>query len=281
MRVIPAIDLRGGLCVRLQQGDYHRETVFGDDPAAMAGRWEADGASVIHLVDLDGAKAGRPVNIEPVRKIVERVSVPCQLGGGVRDRDTIAAWLDAGIDRVIVGTQALRDPVWFRAMIDAYPGRLVLGLDAREGKVAAEGWLETSTVEATALAGQFDDLPLASIVYTDIARDGTLEGPNLEATGALARRVKTPVIASGGVGCLADLERLADLPLAGCIVGRALYEGKFSLSEAVALVETVASRENRGNARPQKTRESTPPASRIAARSINSRHNLGTGDEIP
>ena len=242
MRVIPAIDLRGGLCVRLQQGDYHRETVFGDDPAAMAGRWEADGASLIHLVDLDGAKAGRPVNIEPVRRIVERVSVPCQLGGGVRDRDTIAAWLDAGINRVIIGTQALRDPEWFRAMIDAYPGRLVLGLDARAGKVAAAGWLETSTVEATALAGQFDDLPLASIVYTDIARDGTLEGPNLEATGALALRVKTPVIASGGVGCLADLERLAGLPLAGCIVGRALYEGKFSLPEAIARVEAVSAR---------------------------------------
>ncbi len=239
MRVIPAIDLRGGLCVRLQQGDYHRETVFGDDPAAMAGRWEAEGASLIHLVDLDGAKAGRPVNIEPVRRIVERVSIPCQLGGGVRDRDTIAAWLDAGIKRVIIGTQALRDPDWFRTMIDAYPGRLVLGLDARAGKVAVGGWLETSTVEATALAGQFDDLPLASIIYTDIARDGTLDGPNLEATGALAEQVKTPVIAAGGVGCLADLQRLARLPLAGCIVGRALYEGKFSLPEAIAHVEAV------------------------------------------
>jgi len=242
MQVIPAIDLRGGLCVRLQQGDYHRETVFGDDPAAMAGRWEADGASLIHLVDLDGAKAGRPVNIEPVRRIVERVSVPCQLGGGVRDRDTIAAWLDAGINRVIIGTQALRDPDWFRTMIDAYPGRLVLGLDARAGKVATAGWLETSTVEATTLAAQFDDLPLASIIYTDIARDGTLEGPNLEATGALALRVKTPVIASGGVACLAALERLAGLPLAGCSVGRALYEAKFSLPVAIACVEAVAAR---------------------------------------
>ena len=241
MQVIPAIDLRGGLCVRLQQGDYHRETVFGDDPAAMAGRWEADGARLIHLVDLDGAKAGRPVNIDSVRRIVERVSVPCQLGGGVRDRDTIAAWLDAGVDRVIIGTQALRDPKWFTAMVDAYPGRIVLGLDAREGKVAAAGWLETSTVEAATLAGQFDNLPLASIIYTDIARDGTLEGPNLEATATLARRLKTPVIASGGVGCLADLEQLAGLPLSGCIVGRALYEGKFSLPEAIACVETISS----------------------------------------
>ena len=211
--------------MRLQQGDYHRETVFGDDPAAMAGRWEADGASLIHLVDLDGAKAGRPVNIEPVRRIVERVSVPCQLGGGVRDRATIAAWLDAGIERVIVGTQALRDPDWFRTMIRAYPGRLVLGLDAREGQVAAQGWLETSTVEATTLAGQFDDLPLASIIYTDIARDGTLEGPNLDATRALAEADEDAGDRFGRRRVPGRPRALGRLPLAGCIVGRALYEG--------------------------------------------------------
>jgi len=241
MRVIPAIDLRGGLCVRLRQGDYDRETVFGDDPAAMAERWESEGATLIHLVDLDGAKAGRPVNVEPVRRIVEQVSVPCQLGGGVRDELTIAAWLAAGLERVIVGTQALRDPGWFRAMILEYPGRLVLGLDARGGKVATQGWLETSTVDATTLAAQFEGLPLAGIIYTDIARDGTLEGPNLEATRTLAESVRTPVIASGGVGCLADLERLASLPIAGCIVGRALYEGKFTLAEASGRVGELSS----------------------------------------
>jgi phosphoribosylformimino-5-aminoimidazole carboxamide ribotide isomerase len=234
MQVIPAIDLRGGLCVRLRQGDYDRETVFGDDPAAMAARWESQGAARIHLVDLDGAKAGRPVNVEPVRAIIRTVSVPCQLGGGVRDEATIAAWLEAGVDRVVVGTQALRDPDWFRDMARAYPGRLALGLDARDGKVATDGWLETSDVAAPDLAEQFDDLPLAAIIYTDIARDGTLEGPNLESTAALCRRVKTPVIASGGVGELADVERLATLPVTGCIVGRALYEGKFTLSDAVA-----------------------------------------------
>ena len=238
MRVIPAIDLRGGLCVRLRQGDYHRETVFSDDPVAMAMRWEDEGAELIHLVDLDGAKEGRPVNVEPVRRIAERVSTPCQLGGGVRDQETIAAWLDAGLSRVIVGTAALRDPDWFRAMIRAYPGKLVLGLDARGGRVAVAGWQETSEVEASALARRFEDLPLAAIVYTDISRDGTLEGPNLEATAELARRVKTPVIASGGVGSLDDLDRLAGLPLAGCIVGRALYEGKFTLAQAIARVET-------------------------------------------
>jgi phosphoribosylformimino-5-aminoimidazole carboxamide ribotide isomerase len=233
MRVIPAIDLRGGLCVRLRQGDYDRETVFGDDPAAMAERWESEGATLIHLVDLDGAKAGRPVNVEPVRRILRRVKVPCQLGGGVRDRATIAAWLDAGLERVIVGTQALREPEWFRSMIEAYPGRLVLGLDAREGKVAAEGWLETSTVDASTLAARFEDLPLAAIIYTDIARDGTLEGPNLEATRTLAENTRTPVIASGGVGGLKHIDNLAVLPIDGCIVGRALYEGMFTLAEAI------------------------------------------------
>ncbi|MFO0890784.1 MAG: 1-(5-phosphoribosyl)-5-[(5-phosphoribosylamino)methylideneamino]imidazole-4-carboxamide isomerase [Isosphaeraceae bacterium] len=234
MRVIPAIDLRGGLCVRLLQGDYDRETVFGDDPAAMAERWEAEGANLIHLVDLDGAKAGRPVNVDPVRRIVGCVSVPCQLGGGVRDEATIAAWLEAGVARVVVGTQALKDPEWFGRMARAYPGRLVLGLDARGGKVAVSGWLETSSVDAVELALRFDDLPLAAVVYTDIARDGTLEGPNLEATGALAGRLSRPVIASGGVGSLDDIGRLAALPVEGAIVGRALYEGAFTLAEALS-----------------------------------------------
>lgn len=232
MQVIPAIDLRGGRCVRLRQGDYDQETVFGEDPAAMAAYFAAEGATRIHLVDLDGAKLGRPVNVEAVRAILARVNVPCQLGGGVRDEATIAAWLDAGLERVIVGTQALKDPDWFRAMAVAFPGRLVLGLDARDGRVATGGWLDVSSVVASQLAEQFDDLPLAAVVYTDIARDGMLEGPNLASTEALARRLKTPVIASGGVGTLEDLERLAALPIAASIVGRALYEGRFRLSDA-------------------------------------------------
>ncbi len=232
MQVIPAIDLRGGCCVRLRQGDYNQETVFGDDPAAMAAHWESEGATRIHLVDLDGAKVGRPVNVEAVRAILKRVHVPCQLGGGVRDATTIATWLDAGLERVIVGTQALKDPVWFREMAQKYPGRLVLGLDARDGRVATEGWLDVSSVDATTLAEQFDDLPLAGVVYTDIACDGMLEGPNLAATEALAVRLKNPVIASGGVSSLDDLTRLAALPIAACIVGRALYDGRFRLREA-------------------------------------------------
>ena len=232
MQVIPAIDLRGGRCVRLRQGDYAQETVFGEDPAAMAALWEEQGATRIHLVDLDGAKAGRPVNDESVRAILARVNVPCQLGGGVRDEATIASWLEAGLERVIVGTQALKHPVWFRSMAEKYPGKLVLGLDAKAGRVATEGWLDVSSVEAAALARQFDDLPLAALVYTDIACDGMLSGPNIPATEALARSLRVPVIASGGVGELVDLERLAMTPVAACIVGRALYDGRFRLDEA-------------------------------------------------
>jgi phosphoribosylformimino-5-aminoimidazole carboxamide ribotide isomerase len=232
MQVIPAIDLRGGCCVRLRQGDYDQETVFSDDPAAMAAHWENEGAGRIHLVDLDGARAGRPVNEQAVVAILKQVQVPCQLGGGIRDEAAIAAWLEAGLDRVIVGTQALKDPAWFRRMVESYPGRLVLGLDAREGRVATGGWLEVSSVEAAELAVQFDDLPLAGVVYTDIARDGMLAGPNLDATRALAERLKIPVIASGGVGTLEDLERLAALPIVACIVGRALYDGRFQFRDA-------------------------------------------------
>jgi phosphoribosylformimino-5-aminoimidazole carboxamide ribotide isomerase len=236
MQLIPAIDLRGGNCVRLRQGDYGRETVFGDNPVAMAAHWELEGATRLHLVDLDGAKAGRPINVDAVRSIVQRIAIPCQLGGGIRDEATIAFWLDAGIDRVIVGTQALRDPEWFRAMIESYPERVVLGVDARDGRVAAEGWLEDSDVPAWDLAKQFDGLPLAAVIYTDIAKDGMLEGPNLESTGMLAEQIETPVIASGGVSTLEDLERLSKLPIVGCIIGRALYEGRFALGEALERV---------------------------------------------
>ena len=232
MLLIPAIDLKDGHCVRLEQGDMRASTTFGEDPAAMAALWEEQGATRIHLVDLDGAKVGRPVNDDSVRAILARVSVPCQLGGGVRDEATIAAWLEAGLERVIVGTQALKHPVWFRNMAEKDPGKLVLGLDAKGGRVATEGWLDVSSVEASELAQQFDDLPLAALVYTDIACDGMLTGPNIPATEALARALRVPVIASGGVGELVDLERLAATPVAACIVGRALYDGRFRLDEA-------------------------------------------------
>ncbi len=234
MQVIPAIDLRGGRCVRLKQGDFEQETVFSDDPAAMAALWESQGAERIHLVDLDGAKTGRPVNVEAVRAITSAVQIPCQLGGGLRDQTTIEAWLDQGLDWVVVGTQALRDPDWFESMARTFPGRLVLGLDARSGLVAADGWLKVSEVRAIDLALRFDHLPLAAVIYTDIARDGMLQGPDTTGTAELARALKTPVIASGGVGSLADVERLGELPILGCIVGRALYERRFTLAQAVA-----------------------------------------------
>ena len=240
MQLIPAIDLRGGKCVRLRQGDYERETVFGEDPASMAERWVSEGAQRLHLVDLDGAKQGKPVNVKAVRSILERVNVPCQLGGGVRDETTIRTWLEAGIERVIVGTRAIQDPTWFRQVAQALPGRLVLGLDAKDGLMATEGWLKASTIEAMTLAECFDDLPLAALVYTDIARDGMLEGPNFETTRRLAESLRTPVIASGGVGCLEDLRKLAGLPIAGCIVGRALYENCFGLAEAIASVRNLS-----------------------------------------
>jgi phosphoribosylformimino-5-aminoimidazole carboxamide ribotide isomerase len=241
MQVIPAIDLRGGRCVRLRQGDFDQETVFGDDPAAMALRWQSEGAKRIHLVDLDGAKTGRPVNVDAVKQIVDRVNVPCQLGGGLRDQETIELWLAARLDRVVVGTQALRDPDWFARMAERFPGRLLLGLDARDGKVATQGWIDVSSIQALAFARQFQSLPLAGIIYTDIERDGMLGGPNVESISALARSVKTPIIASGGIGELLDLEKIAALGIAGCIVGRALYEGRFSLSEAIRHVEEHAS----------------------------------------
>lgn len=234
MEVIPAIDLRGGQCVRLQQGDYDRETVFGSDPVAMARRWALEGATRLHLVDLDGAKSGQPVNRDVVRRILEAIPIPCQLGGGIRSDVTAEDWLAAGLDRVIVGTQALKDPAWFGALARRHPGRVVLGLDARDGKVATEGWYEVSSVDALDLALQFDELPLAALIYTDIARDGMMQGPNVAATAALARRLRTPVIASGGISALDDLTALAAIPVPACIAGRSLYEGAFSLPQALA-----------------------------------------------
>ena len=235
MEVIPAIDLRAGRCVRLRQGDYGQETVFGDDPAAMAARWVAEGATRLHLVDLDGARDGRPGNVEAVRAILDRLggSVPVQLGGGIRDEAVADTWLSAGVDRVIVGTRAVEDPDWFERFVADRPDRVALGLDARNGRVATEGWLAESTTEARDLAIRFDRLPLAAVIYTEISRDGMLEGPDVASTLALAETLKTPVIASGGVSSLQDLERLAGSPLAGCIVGRALYDGRFRLDEAL------------------------------------------------
>lgn len=240
MEVWPAIDLRGGKCVRLRQGDYDRETVFGEDPREMALRWVAQGARRLHLVDLDAARDGRSGNLDAVRQIRGAVTVTIQLGGGVRNEATIRSLLDLGIDRLVVGTAGIKDPDWLQSMVRLFPGRLVLGLDARDGRLATDGWLRTSQQQAADFAARFQNDPVAGIVYTDIGRDGMLSGPNVDATAALQRAVKVPVIASGGISRLDDIRRLAEAGVAGCIIGRALYEGRVPLSEAVKFETEVA-----------------------------------------
>lgn len=241
MEIYPAIDLRGGKCVRLRQGDYDQETIFDDDPARVACRWVEQGASFLHLVDLDGARAGHPVNGESVRRILAATGVNCQLGGGLRQEAHLQQVLDWGLSRAILGSRALQDPAWCRAMCERYPGRIALGIDAREGLVATEGWLQRSTVQAVELARQAASWPLAAIIYTDISRDGMLQGSNLEATVELARTVPgIPVIASGGVTDLDDIVRLARAGIFGCIIGRALYEGRIHLPEALAVARREA-----------------------------------------
>jgi len=234
MQIWPAIDLRDGKCVRLRQGDYNRETVFGDDPAAMARRWVDEGAECLHLVDLDGARDGAPANRKAVASILAAIDIPCELGGGVRDETTIKLWLDAGLQRLVIGTRALKQPDWFREMCRRYPNQLVLGIDASNGRVATDGWLDVSDVSATELARKYADEPLAAIVYTDIAKDGMMAGTNLPAMQEMKEAVDVPVIASGGVTNVEDVRQLARLELAGCIIGRALYEGTLTIADAVS-----------------------------------------------
>lgn len=233
MQVWPAIDLRGGKCVRLRQGDYARETVFSDDPAAMARRFVEQGASHLHLVDLDGAKAGEVANLQSVKTIRDAIEIEIELGGGIRSETSIEQLLALGLDRLVIGTLALKQPDWFRQMCRRYPHRLALGIDARGGLVATDGWLETSCQPATELARQFAGEPIAAIIYTDIAADGMLQGPNFEALAQMCAAVDAPVVASGGVTTVADVEQLARSSVAGCIIGRAIYEGSLSLSDAL------------------------------------------------
>jgi phosphoribosylformimino-5-aminoimidazole carboxamide ribotide isomerase len=234
MQIWPAIDLRGGKCVRLRQGDYRQETVYGDDPAEMARRWVGQGATCLHLVDLDGARDGTGANVQAVKDILAAVSVPCELGGGIRDEAAIEGLLKMGLSRLVVGTRALKEPEWFRSVVRRFPSQLALGIDAKGGMVATDGWLETSSTRAIDLAQQFADEPLAAIIYTDIARDGMLQGPNFEAMAEMNRAVQFEVIASGGVTSADDVRRLTELDLAGCIIGRALYEGTLRLADAIA-----------------------------------------------
>ena len=232
MELWPAIDLRGGRCVRLLQGDYDRETVFGDDPVEMARRFAAGGARRLHIVDLDGAKEGAPVQAELVARMVAAAGVPCQLGGGIRSVDTARGYVAAGMHRLVVGSVAIENPALLAELAHAFPGQIVLGLDARDGKVAVRGWLETSALGAIDVAKRHEQLPLAGIVYTDIAKDGMMAGPNVPALAEMVRAVRLPVIASGGVSNAGDIRQVAAVGAAGCIVGRALYEGSLTLAQA-------------------------------------------------
>ena len=238
MILYPAIDLKDGQCVRLLRGEMEAATVFSDNPAGQAAAFAAAGCEWLHLVDLNGAFAGRPVNAAAVEAILARVAVPCQLGGGIRDMATIEGWLAKGLARVILGTVAVEDPALVRAAARAFPGRVAVGIDAKDGRVATRGWAEVTEVEAPDLARRFEDAGVAAIIYTDIARDGAMQGPNVGATETLARAVSVPVIASGGVSSLADLAALkATGVIEGAISGRALYDGAIDLAAALAALE--------------------------------------------
>ena len=240
MIVIPAIDLKNGQCVRLEQGLMEKDTIYSDNPAAMARHWQDEGGELLHLVDLDGAFAGVPKNREAIQAIVAAVDIPTELGGGIRDLETIEAYLNLGIDRVILGTVAKENPALVGEACRRFPGRIVVGIDAKGGLVAVRGWAEVTEKKAIDLAREMEAFGVAAIIYTDIARDGMMQGPNLEATAALAESISIPVIASGGVSCLEDIRNLLQIEasgVAGVITGKAIYTGSLNLREAVALTK--------------------------------------------
>jgi phosphoribosylformimino-5-aminoimidazole carboxamide ribotide isomerase len=238
--LFPAIDLKNGQCVRLEQGDMARATVFNLDPAAQARDFETQGFEYLHVVDLDGAFAGKPINAQAVESMLATVKMPVQLGGGIRDLKTVEAWLSKGITRVIIGTAAVRDPALVKEAAKKFPGKVAVGLDARDGKVAVEGWAETSTVTALEIAQRFEDAGVAAIIFTDIARDGLLKGLNLDATIELANAISIPVIASGGFASIEDVKAMLEpraRKLEGAISGRALYDGRLDPAEALTLIK--------------------------------------------
>jgi len=233
MIVIPAVDIKGGRCVRLYQGKMDEETVYGDDPAAMAKKWESLGALLLHIVDLDGAVGGEPVNRNVIKNIVEELSIPCELGGGIRDMATIEAYIEMGLDRVVLGTAAVKDPDLVNEASKKFPGKIVVGIDAKGGRVAIEGWTETTDLDAVEMARQFEDMGVRAINYTDISRDGAMVGPNIDATSEMVRAVEIPVIAAGGVTRMEDLIALAKTGVEGAITGKAIYEGTIDLKGAI------------------------------------------------
>ncbi|RLB70296.1 MAG: 1-(5-phosphoribosyl)-5-((5-phosphoribosylamino)methylideneamino)imidazole-4-carboxamide isomerase [Deltaproteobacteria bacterium] len=235
MLIIPAIDLKDGNCVRLKQGRMEDDTLFSNDPVEMALDWQSQGARFLHIVDLNGAFAGEPVNREVIKKIVQTLTIPCQLGGGIRDLEIVKAYLDLGLNRVILGTVAVENPELVRAAAKQFPGQICVGIDARKGMVATQGWADETQVKALDLAHKFEDCGVAAIIYTDILRDGMQTGVNLEETEALAAAISIPVIASGGIATIADIKALLPLEKSGvnaAITGRALYEGSLKLDEA-------------------------------------------------
>ena len=233
MDIIPAIDLMGGKCVRLIQGEYHRQITYKDDPVAQAGEFMTDGAEWLHIVDLDGARVGRPINVESVEAIASQVDLKIELGGGIRDEQAISQLLKIGVERLIIGTSAISDFDWFTNMANNFPHKLVLGLDARGSKVAVSGWTQETPQQLWEFASAAANLPIAAIIYTDITKDGMMAGPNLERTEALVDAVDIPIIAAGGVTELDDIVKLKKLGVAGAIIGRALYEGRITLADAI------------------------------------------------
>jgi phosphoribosylformimino-5-aminoimidazole carboxamide ribotide isomerase len=247
MIVIPAVDIKNGKCVRLVQGRKQDETVFSDDPAAMALKWSEAGAELIHVIDLDGAFEKRPQNTEVIKKILATVHVPIQLGGGIRNEQTVRTFLDMGVERVIIGTEAIKSPEFVQKVAKAFPGRIIVGIDARNGRVAIDGWTETTQTTAIDLAKRFEDCGIAAIIFTDIHRDGMQTGPNIKETRRLAEAISIPVVASGGVATIKDIQNL--LPLVSCgvvgvITGKALYSGTLNLAEALLVAKPTAEKKS-------------------------------------
>lgn len=240
MKIIPAIDIKNGNCVRLLQGRMDAETIYSDDPVKIARQWQSQGAEIIHIVDLDGAIEKHPKNLISIRKILDTVNVDVQVGGGIRNEETAVMFIELGVKGVIIGTEAVKNPEWVLDLCNKYPGRIIVGIDARNGMVAIEGWTKTTKVKAVDLAKRFEDSGVAAINFTDIHRDGMQTGPNIEETGKLAAAISIPVVASGGVSTIRDVEKLlplAEVGVVGIITGKALYSGTLSLKEAIRLTK--------------------------------------------